>query len=70
MLQCDCRAGRLPNLPSSQLGLQSMTGELDDFGFESYLGLPEHSEHAGPELHSAMEAQLKAGTKPVTRAIL
>jgi proteasome maturation protein len=64
------RVGRLPGLPSSQLGLQSMTGELDDFGFESYLGLPEHSENPGADLHSVMEAQLKAGTQPVTRAIL
>ncbi len=70
MVQSACRAGRLPNSTSSQLGLQSLTGELDAFGFESYLGLPEHSEHAGPDLHSAMEAHLKAGTKPVTRAIL
>lgn len=38
------RVERLPGLPSSRLGLESMTGELDDFGFESYLGLPSESE--------------------------
>ena len=64
------RAGRLPGLPSTQLGLQSLTGELDTFGFEAYLGMPEHSENPGVDLHSAMEAQLNAGTQPVTRAIL
>ena len=67
---CGSRVSRLPGLPSSQLGLQSMTGELDEFSFDSYLGLPEQSENAGADLHSIMEAQLKAGTQPVTRTIL
>ena len=64
------RVSRLPGLPSSHLGLQSMTGELDEFCFDSYLGLPEQSENAEADMHSVMEAQLKAGTQPVTRAIL
>ncbi len=64
------RAGRLPGLSTSQLGLQSMTGELDTFGFDAYLGMPEHSENPGADLHSTMEMQLNTGTQPVTRAIL
>lgn len=35
---------RLPGVPSSHLGLEAMTGELDEFTFESYLGVPEYSE--------------------------
>ena len=68
--RCMHRVSRLPGLPSSRLGLQSMTGDLDEFGFEAYLGMPEHSENPGADLHSAMEERLKAGTQPVTRAIL
>lgn len=65
-----CRVSRLPGLPSSHLGLQSMTGELDEFGFEAYLGLPEHSEVSGPDMHSVMESKLNMKTPPVNRAIL
>lgn len=64
------RFQRLPGLPSSRLGLESMTGELDEFSFESFLGLPEHSEVAPPGLHVQMEASLKLGTAPQTRGIL
>lgn len=35
---------RLPGVSSSHLGLEAMTGELDEFTFESYLGVPEYSE--------------------------
>ena len=38
------RVERLPGLPSSRLGLEALTGELDDFSFASYLGLPGDSE--------------------------
>lgn len=31
------RFQRPPGLPSSMLGLESLTGELDEFGFEDYL---------------------------------
>ncbi len=62
--------GRLPGMPSSKLGLQSLTGELDTFGFESYLGAaPEEREVPGPDLHSQMEARLRMGTKPCTRGL-
>lgn len=63
------RVGRLPGLPSSRLGLEALTGELDEFRFESYLGMPEWSEDAPIDMHSAMERQLRLGpgTKPCAR---
>ncbi|BDA41886.1 probable proteasome maturation protein [Coccomyxa sp. Obi] len=64
------KAGRLPGMPSSHLGLQSLTGELDDFCFESYVGFAEDSETPGPDMHSLMEAKHKMGLPPVTRSIL
>lgn len=63
------RVGRLPGIPSSQLGLQSYTGELDDFGVESFIGFPGEEEVPGPDMHSVMEAQLEMGTKPLKRTI-
>ena len=64
-----CRVRRLPGIPSSQLGLESYTGELDSFGVESYIGFPGEGETPGPDMHSVMEAQLKMGTKPLKRTI-
>mmetsp|Transcript_28315 Transcript_28315/g.52136 ORF Transcript_28315/g.52136 Transcript_28315/m.52136 type:complete len:112 (-) Transcript_28315:170-505(-) len=32
---------RLPGIPSSNLGLEVLNGDLDDFTFESFIGLPE-----------------------------
>ena len=63
------RVQRLPGIASSQLGLQSYTGELDSFGAESYIGFPGEPEAPGPDMHSIMEAQLKMGTKPLKRSI-
>lgn len=65
------RMERLPGLPSSKLGLESLTGALEDFGFESYLGLPADSEVAPPDLHSQMEQRLglAPGTKPMARGL-
>jgi proteasome maturation protein len=63
------RFTRLPGLPSSKLGLEAMTGELDDFSFESYLGQSQYSDAVPPELHSQMELALNMGTKPVTRGM-
>ena len=61
---------RLPGLHSSKLGLESLSGALDTFAFESYLGLPEDSELAPPDMHSSMELQLgMASTKPATRGL-
>ena len=63
------RFTRLPGLPSSKLGLESLTGELDGFSFESYLGLPSSSDAHPPDLHSVMELKLNMGTAPTTRGI-
>ena len=64
--------GRLPGLPSSRLGLESLSGELDSFGFESYLDLPEHSTEVPVDMHSQMERRLGLGaaTKPLARGLL
>ncbi len=62
------RVGRAPGVPSSNVGLEAMTGELDEFGFGSYLGLPAYSEEMPVDMHSQMEAKLKMKTAPVTRA--
>lgn len=63
------RVGRAPGMHSSRLGLEAMTGELDEFGFDSYLGLPAYSEESPVDMHSQMEAKLKMGTASVTRAL-
>lgn len=60
---------RLPGLPSSKLGLQSMTGALDEIDFESMLGHPDEPDFALPDLHSQMELQLGLNTKPCKRGI-
>jgi proteasome maturation protein len=62
---------RLPGLPSSKLGLQAITGALEDFGFDDYLRLPSESEVAPPDLHSQMEQRLgmAANTKPMARGL-
>jgi proteasome maturation protein len=79
------RVGRLPGLPSSRLGLESLSGALDEFGFEAYLGpggaLPALSGHDAGEggcvglglggMHAAMEARLHlSGAQPQARAII
>ncbi|KAI8476147.1 MAG: proteasome maturation factor UMP1 [Monoraphidium minutum] len=67
------RFARLPgSVPSARLGLESLTGALDEFGFESYIGLPHESETAPPDMHSQMETRLglAAGTKPLARGII
>ena len=46
------RVQRLPGMPSSNVLLESLTGELDDFGVESYLGSPSAPQGPGPDLHS------------------
>lgn len=63
------RFQRLPfaGMSSSKLGLESLTGELDTFSFESYLGLPQDSDTQPPDMHSQMEQRLGLGTKPVAR---
>jgi len=44
-------------------------GTLDDYGFESYLGLPENCMDAPPDLHSQMEQRLHLGGKPCARGL-
>ena len=54
---------RLPGqVPSKRLGLSIVTGEIDRFGFEDYLGQPGMREDA-PRLdtHMIMEEKLKLG---------
>lgn len=67
------RFARLPGAgPSSKLGLESLSGELDTFGFESYLGRPADSEAPPADLHSQVEVRLglAPATKPVFRGIM
>eukprot|EP00227_Mantoniella_beaufortii_P014178 CAMPEP_0197595644 /NCGR_PEP_ID=MMETSP1326-20131121/23379_1 /TAXON_ID=1155430 /ORGANISM="Genus nov. species nov., Strain RCC2288" /LENGTH=140 /DNA_ID=CAMNT_0043162029 /DNA_START=85 /DNA_END=507 /DNA_ORIENTATION=+ len=59
------RQRRLPGLPSSRMGLEILTGEIDRFGFESYLDRPEdRPEGMRADLHSAMEARLGMNKLP------
>eukprot|EP00232_Nephroselmis_pyriformis_P018505 CAMPEP_0182876886 /NCGR_PEP_ID=MMETSP0034_2-20130328/14407_1 /TAXON_ID=156128 /ORGANISM="Nephroselmis pyriformis, Strain CCMP717" /LENGTH=142 /DNA_ID=CAMNT_0025009697 /DNA_START=33 /DNA_END=461 /DNA_ORIENTATION=- len=61
------RVSRLPGLQSSRLGLEALDGTLDDFGFESYLGLPENREDRPLPIHDVMEAKL--GLTPQASAV-
>ena len=56
------RIRRLPGLPSSNICLESMTGELDDFSIESYLGSPAEREVPGVDLHSQVLFCLRASS--------
>ncbi|KAI5082938.1 hypothetical protein GOP47_0002681 [Adiantum capillus-veneris] len=58
-------------LPSSMLGLHSLTGELDEFGFEDFLNDPQISESLVPmDMHLRMEAQLGLSKGPAARTFL
>jgi len=46
-----------------------LAGTLDDYGFESYLGLPENCMDAPPDLHSQMEQKLGLGSRPMARGL-
>ncbi|CAH9104822.1 unnamed protein product [Cuscuta epithymum] len=53
-------------IPSSMLGLEAMTGTLEDFGFEDYLNDPKESESVRPSnLHHGMEVRLGLSKGPV-----
>ncbi|ERN03470.1 hypothetical protein AMTR_s00003p00267670 [Amborella trichopoda] len=53
-------------LPSSMLGLEALTGELDDIGFEDYLNDPRDSESFRPvDMHSGMEVRLGLDKGPI-----
>ena len=64
-----CRVQRLPGIESSRLGLDSLTGKLDEFDFDTYLNRPTESEAIPTDMHSLMEAQLNLQTKPASRGI-
>jgi len=49
---------RLPVLPSSFVGLETMLGTDEDIDFEDYLDDPRNSEITPPSLHNLMEAKL------------
>nr|GMD15356.1 cyclin-B1-2-like [Ipomoea batatas] len=53
-------------IPSSMLGLEAMTGALEDFGFEDYLNDPKESETFRPaNMHHGMEVRLGLSKGPV-----
>ncbi|XP_048328845.1 cyclin-B1-2 [Ziziphus jujuba] len=53
-------------IPSSMLGLEALTGSLDDFGFEDYLNDPRESEVFRPvDMHHGMEVRLGLSKGPV-----
>ncbi|XP_019165011.1 PREDICTED: cyclin-B1-2-like [Ipomoea nil] len=53
-------------IPSSMLGLEAMTGALEDFGFEDYLNDPKESETLRPaSMHHGMEVRLGLSKGPV-----
>ncbi|CAN6470885.1 unnamed protein product [Victoria cruziana] len=52
-------------LPSSMLGLEAVTGSLDDFNFEDYLNDPRESETFRPvDMHNGMEIRLGLSKGP------
>ncbi|BFG26365.1 hypothetical protein CerSpe_126390 [Prunus speciosa] len=58
-------------IPSSMLGLEAMTGRLDDFGFEDYLNDPRESETLRPvDTHHAMEVRLGLSKGPVAPSFM
>ncbi|XP_059670559.1 cyclin-B1-2 [Cornus florida] len=53
-------------IPSSMLGLEALTGGLEDFGFEDYLNDPRDSETLLPvDTHHGMEVRLGLSKGPV-----
>lgn len=56
-------------MESSHLGLDALSGKLDEFDFGDYLNMPSESEAAPVDMHSLMEAQLKLTSKPASRGI-
>ncbi|KAJ8431643.1 hypothetical protein Cgig2_018741 [Carnegiea gigantea] len=53
-------------IPSSMLGLEALTGTLDDIGFEDYLNDPRDSETFRPaNMHHGMEVRLGLLKGPV-----
>ncbi|KAE9593451.1 hypothetical protein Lal_00029307 [Lupinus albus] len=58
-------------IPSSMLGLEALTGDLDNFGFEDYLNDPSESEGFRPlDMHHGMEVRLGLSKGPVYPSII
>ncbi|CAM6095040.1 unnamed protein product [Calypogeia fissa] len=56
-------------LPSSMLGLESLTGALDEIGFEDSFGDPRESEaFVSVDMHHGMEVRLGLAKGPVSRS--
>ena len=54
------------SITSSMVGLEALTGALDDFGFEDYLNDPKDSESFRPaDMHHGMEVRLGLSRGPV-----
>ncbi|XP_052203916.1 cyclin-B1-2 [Diospyros lotus] len=52
-------------IPSSMLGLDALTGSLEDFGFEDYLNDPKESETIRPlDMHHGMEVRFGLSKGP------
>jgi len=49
---------RLPGLPSSNIGMDTILGRDETIEFEDYLGDPRMTEVAGPDLRASMEKRL------------
>ncbi|XP_020275058.1 cyclin-B1-2-like [Asparagus officinalis] len=58
-------------LPSSMVGLEALSGELDDFGFEDYLNVPQDSETFRPaDMHHGMEVRLGLSKGPACPSLI
>ncbi|KAH7846073.1 hypothetical protein Vadar_009471 [Vaccinium darrowii] len=58
-------------IPSSMLGLEALTGGLEDFGFEDYLNDPRESETFRPlDMHHGMEVKLGVSKGPVCSSFI
>ncbi|KAG5244343.1 PROTEASOME MATURATION PROTEIN UMP1 [Salix viminalis] len=58
-------------IPSSMLGLEALTGSLEDFGFEDYLNDPRESETFRPvDMHSGMEVRLGMSKGPACKSFM
>ncbi|KAJ7974211.1 cyclin-B1-2-like [Quillaja saponaria] len=58
-------------IPSSMLGLEAITGSLNDFGFEDYLNDPRESESLRPlDMHHGMEVRIGLSKGPVSPSFI
>ncbi|XP_058765186.1 cyclin-B1-2-like [Vicia villosa] len=58
-------------IPSSMLGLETITGSLDHFGFEDFLNDPRESETFRPlDMHHGMEVRFGISKGPVYPSLI